>query len=85
MDFDRAQQALEVAQAQCPKTDPREIDVWISAITRAREALLELQVTEDKAVAATQMFAEKRLAGWRHRGGHLAAVMFSRGFRGASR
>jgi hypothetical protein len=45
MDFNRAQQALEALQAQCPHTDSRAIDVWIGAITRAREALLELQIT----------------------------------------
>jgi len=52
MDFDRAQQVLEAVQAQCPGTDVREIAIWTSAITRAREALFELQVTEDRAIAA---------------------------------
>jgi hypothetical protein len=45
MDFNHAQQALEALQAQCPHTDPQAIDVWIGAITRARETLLELQIT----------------------------------------
>ncbi|BFG80176.1 hypothetical protein PTKU46_82100 [Paraburkholderia terrae] len=54
MDFDRAQQALEVLQTQCPKTDAQEIGAWISAITRAREVLFELQIMEDKAITGTR-------------------------------
>jgi hypothetical protein len=40
MEFDRAQQILEVLQDQCPSTVPNEIDVRRSAITCAREALV---------------------------------------------
>ena len=47
MDFDRAQHALDALQANCPHTDLHKIDVWVSAITRAREALVELQIYED--------------------------------------
>ncbi len=46
MDFNRAQQVLEALQAECPHTDFRHIEVWLGAITRAREALLELQIAE---------------------------------------
>lgn len=54
MDFNRAQQALEVLQVQCPRTDQKEIAVWISAITRAREVLFELQVAEDELISSTR-------------------------------
>jgi hypothetical protein len=50
MNFNHAQQVLEALQAQCPNTETRDIKVWIGAITRAREALLELQVLEDQAI-----------------------------------
>jgi hypothetical protein len=51
MNFNQAQQVLEALQAQCPNTETRDIKVWIGAITRAREALLELQIMEDQAVS----------------------------------
>ena len=54
MNIVRAQQALEALQGQCPRTDQREIAAWISAITRAREALSELEAAEDKATTAIQ-------------------------------
>jgi hypothetical protein len=44
MDFDRVQQVLEALQADCSHTDLHETDVWNRAITRAREALVELQI-----------------------------------------
>jgi hypothetical protein len=64
MNFNHAQQVLEALQAQCPNTDTRDIKVWIGAITRAREALLELQVLEDQAI--TPRIAPASLLGtWR--------------------
>lgn len=51
MNFNHAQQVLEALQGQCPNPDPRDSEVWISAITRAREVLLQLQVMEDQAIA----------------------------------
>ena len=56
MDFNHAQRLLEALQAQCPNTETRDVDVWVSAITRAREALLELQINEDKAAQASAHF-----------------------------
>lgn len=58
MDFDAAQRALEALQVQCPRQQQREIAVWISAITRAREVLLELQVAEDKRTSPTRFPAD---------------------------
>ncbi len=68
MDFDRAQQALEVVQAQCPSADLGDIAVWTNAITRAREALFELQITEDRAIVAAPMAAGLQRGSARHQG-----------------
>lgn len=65
MNFNHAQQVLEALQAKCPNTDTRDIEVWINAITRAREALLELQVMEDQAI--TSYIAPAALRGAGHR------------------
>jgi hypothetical protein len=59
MDFDRAQKTLEALCAQCPHTDAHDIDIWVSAVARAREALLALQIAEDRSRATAK--ATKRL------------------------
>jgi hypothetical protein len=60
MDFDRAQKTLEALCAQCPHTDAHDIDIWVSAVARAREALLALQIAEDRSRATAK--ATKRLS-----------------------
>jgi hypothetical protein len=66
MDFNRAQQVLEALQAECPHTDFRHIEVWLGAITRAREALLELQIVEAQVttpnIPVTESDAHRRLS-----------------------
>ena len=62
MDFNRTQQVLEMLQAQCPNTDARHTEVWISAITRAREALLELQVVEDQVTTPIRPDTERGIS-----------------------
>jgi hypothetical protein len=62
MDFNRTQQVLEMLQAQCPNTDTRHTEVWISAITRAREALLELQVVEDQVTTPIRPGTERGIS-----------------------
>ena len=59
MDFDRAQKTLEALCAQCPHTDAHDVDIWVSAVARAREALLALQIAEDRSRAT----ATKKLLG----------------------
>jgi hypothetical protein len=63
MDFDRAQQTLEALYAQCPHTDARDVDIWVSAVARAREALVELQIAEDRTCVtgtAAEVLSRKR-------------------------
>jgi hypothetical protein len=43
--MDRAQHELEPSQ-----TDPHDIDLWTSAISLAREALVGLQIEEDMCI-----------------------------------
>jgi hypothetical protein len=60
MDFDRAQKTLEALCAQCPHTDAHDIDIWVSAVARAREALLALQIAEDRTRAKVKATTPKK-------------------------
>jgi hypothetical protein len=60
MDFDRAQKTLEALCAQCPHTDAHDIDIWVSAVARAREALLALQIAEDRSRESAKAAAPKK-------------------------
>ena len=60
MNFDRAQKTLEALCAQCPHTDAHDVDIWVSAVARAREALLALQIAEDRSRAKAKATMPKK-------------------------